>query len=87
LLLRNVLALPNSSKMGVESRMHSDTRTFPTSTTPSPEDRLLRYESTILAVSVLPAPDSPLMTMDWEGGSDSRGIRRFWYASCMRQKH
>ena len=37
-------------------------------------DKKLRM---IFAVSVFPLPDSPLITMDWDAGSDWRGSRRF----------
>jgi len=76
LLLRDVLALPKLSKMGVE----------PSTcwlTCPSrPPPRTVRNERTIFAVSVLPAPLSPEMTIDCGScPDDGDAMHICWYAS------
>ena len=73
LLLRFVLALPNASRMGFASRIFS-------STPPSDSATSARYFKQNFVHTVLPAPDSPLITTDCAVFSVIPS-RRFLYAS------
>mmetsp|Transcript_13208 Transcript_13208/g.44142 ORF Transcript_13208/g.44142 Transcript_13208/m.44142 type:complete len:269 (-) Transcript_13208:349-1155(-) len=59
--LRCVEALPKPSSTGEMAT----TRAAKSSLLPATPTRRVRYAMTILEVSVLPDPDSPLTTMDW----------------------
>lgn len=63
LSLRTVLALPNASRMGLDSRTCCSI--VPSSVDPVLLPRMARYFMMILHVSVFPAPDSPLTRMDF----------------------
>ena len=60
-MLRTVLALPKASVSGLERRMASESA----SSRCVFAARDARYSIVCLVVSVLPAPDSPDMTIDW----------------------
>eukprot|EP00976_Prorocentrum_cordatum_P032781 667615-Prorocentrum_minimum.AAC.4 len=57
LLLRRVFAFPNASRIGFVCSTCSSI--------PLPPARVARYCMAIFVVSVFPAPDSPLITIDW----------------------
>ena len=74
LLLRTVLALPNASRMGLaDSSLASMPAFF--SLEPAASAKNCRH---FLVASVLPAPDSPEMMMDWLACS----LRRPWKAAA-----
>jgi len=58
LSLRSVFALPNASRMGFADMMRDSTAEVEGATD-------ARYWSACFVHSVLPAPDSPEMMMDW----------------------
>ena len=75
LLLRDVLALPKLSRMGLDCSTFWITASWPLLSTPSyrsaarlrwcSAEMEARWFIRILTVSVLPAPDSPLTSTDW----------------------
>ena len=62
MLFIDVLALPNASRMGLDARMRDSMPSV--SSVPVRVAANARNCNTFLAVSDLPAPDSPEMTMD-----------------------
>lgn len=62
LSFRTVRALPNASKIGLDS--NTCCSIVPSSVEPVRLPRMARYFMMILHVSVFPAPDSPLTRMD-----------------------
>ena len=66
LLFIDVFALPKASRIGLVARIFASSPPLPPPPPPSPlpDATYARYCSTFLAVSDLPAPDSPLITID-----------------------
>ena len=63
LLFIDVFALPNASRIGFDARILASSPTFSAPELPAVAANA-RYWSTFLAVSDLPAPDSPEITID-----------------------
>merc|ERR1712173_131070 len=59
-----VLALPQASRTGLVATIFSSREASPSFLLPE-EQMVAKYEMTFLVFSVLPAPDSPVMRMDW----------------------
>lgn len=71
----SVLALPNDSRIGFDCRTLSITDPVRNDELPLELPTVVRYRSTILVDSVLPAPDSPEMRIVWLTAAGSFEVR------------